>query len=261
MLKNFSRKSRVGAAVMVCVLVAHMSLTAHAADASPAMITVPELETPCRPGILPPFVAKLSVTATMKELPRENVAISKMPGGTNFVAAANGLPAFCQVSGSFVTNRQTGKTANFLATFPAQWNGKYLQMGCSGHCGWFAVSNAATPFTTVTNQGLPGDILRKGYASFATDEGHVGFRAGAMENWVEKGLAPDALPATLYKPTEYSVGYGKSLGRAMPLCKFPTMARYSGKGDVNDAANWSCPADDQSMLEISESGRQAGVVD
>lgn len=83
----------------------------------------------------------------------------------------------------------------------------------------------------------------------------------AIENWVEKGEAPDALLATLYEPTEYSVDFSKPLGRTMPLCKFPTMARYSGKGDVNDATNWSCPPDDTSMVEIGESGRRAGVLD
>jgi feruloyl esterase len=47
----------------------------------------------------------------------------------------------------------------------------------------------------------------------------------------------------------------------MPLCKFPEMARYSGKGDVNDAANWTCPAGDTSMLTIGETGRRAGVLE
>ena len=76
-----------------------------------------------------------------------------MPGGTRFVAATKTLPAYCQVSGSFVTNPKTGKTANFLATLPAAWNGKYLQMGCSGHCAQFAMSNAGSPVVTITNQG------------------------------------------------------------------------------------------------------------
>src|SRR5437899_10190203 len=36
---------------------------------------------------------------------------------TSFVAASGEMPAFCQLTGSFVTNPATGKTANFLATF------------------------------------------------------------------------------------------------------------------------------------------------
>jgi len=58
----------------------------------------------------------------------------------------------------------------------------------------------------------------------------------------------------------YGVDYTKPKGRTMPLCTFPTMARYSGRGDVNAAANWSCPAGDRSMLTLGESGRQAGVI-
>jgi feruloyl esterase len=83
----------------------------------------------------------------------------------------------------------------------------------------------------------------------------------AMENWVEKGEAPDALLATLYEPTFYGVDFGKPLGRTMPLCKFPEMARYKGSGDVKDAANWHCPSDDRRMLQIGESGRRAGVIE
>jgi feruloyl esterase len=49
--------------------------------------------------------------------------------------------------------------------------------------------------------------------------------------------------------------------RTMPLCKFPEMARYDGKGDVNQAASWHCDASDKRMLKVGESGRQAGVID
>ena len=46
----------------------------------------------------------------------------------------------------------------------------------------------------------------------------------------------------------------------MPLCAFPAMARYKGSGDINDGANWTCPAGDTRMLRIGESGRRAGVL-
>jgi feruloyl esterase len=83
----------------------------------------------------------------------------------------------------------------------------------------------------------------------------------AMENWVEKGQPPDSLNANLYDPDGPGIDPKKTPLRSMPLCKFPAMARYSGKGDINDAANWSCPANDSSMLKVGESGRQAGVDD
>jgi hypothetical protein len=47
--------------------------------------------------------------------------------------------------------------------------------------------------------------------------------------------------------------------RTMPLCRFPTQARYSGHGDVNSAANWSCPAN-QELLQVGPNGASAGLV-
>ncbi|MCX7865156.1 MAG: tannase/feruloyl esterase family alpha/beta hydrolase, partial [Novosphingobium sp.] len=96
--------------------------------------------------------------------------------GIRFVAAAGGVPAYCQVTGSFVTNPATGKTANFLGTLPANWNGKFLQLGCGGHCGIIAgfINNAADPANVGSQQGSPLQSLRRGYASFGTDQGHEG---------------------------------------------------------------------------------------
>jgi feruloyl esterase len=62
----------------------------------------------------------------------------------------------------------------------------------------------------------------------------------ALENWVEKGIAPDALPAT------HSTS--NTIDRTMPLCKFPEKARYIGSGDPKTAAAWMCPPQDQSLL-------------
>jgi feruloyl esterase len=88
----------------------------------------------------------------------------------------------------------------------------------------------------------------------------------AIENWVEQGKAPDALPAKLY-PAKFmgsiSIGadFSKPAVRSMPLCKFPEMARYRGKGDVDDGASWTCSASDTRLLQVGESGRQAGVLE
>lgn len=162
----------------------HPTTSALAANPKAGRIVVTNLESVCKAEVVQPVLAKLSPIVTLKELPPEQAVNAPMPGGARYVPAAGETPAFCQISGSFVTNPETGKTANFLASLPAEWNGKYLQMGCSGHCGQFAVGNAATPVVTITNQGYPGQIIRKGYASFATDEGHVGFSGGA---WAVKG--------------------------------------------------------------------------
>jgi feruloyl esterase len=47
--------------------------------------------------------------------------------------------------------------------------------------------------------------------------------------------------------------------RTMPLCMFPQQARYSGRGDKNDAANWSCPDGDEKLLKIGKNGSDAGL--
>ena len=54
----------------------------------------------------------------------------------------------------------------------------------------------------------------------------------ALEQWVEKGVAPDKLIAT------HSTG-GK-VDRSRPLCPYPQVARYTGKGSIDEAANFAC---------------------
>jgi tannase/feruloyl esterase len=73
----------------------------------------------------------------------------------------------------------------------------------------------------------------------------------ALENWVEKGVAPDSIVA--------SHTTGNVVDRTMPLCEFPEQARYRGAGEVNDSANWSCPQNDRSLLDVGPNGVQAGL--
>jgi feruloyl esterase len=75
----------------------------------------------------------------------------------------------------------------------------------------------------------------------------------ALENWVEKGTAPESLASTHMN--------GKTPDRAMPLCPFPEMAHYKGSGDTKDAQNWSCNASDHSMLKTGLNGVSAGLND
>lgn len=52
----------------------------------------------------------------------------------------------------------------------------------------------------------------------------------ALEQWVEKGTAPQSIiatPAAAPKMTR-------------PLCPYPQIAKYKGTGDTNDAANFAC---------------------
>jgi hypothetical protein len=56
----------------------------------------------------------------------------------------------------------------------------------------------------------------------------------AMINWVEKGKAPDSIRASRVVSDQ--------VVRTRPLCPYPQVARYSGQGSIDDAANFSCVA-------------------
>jgi feruloyl esterase len=56
----------------------------------------------------------------------------------------------------------------------------------------------------------------------------------ALEQWVEKGIAPDKLIAS-------HVTNGK-VDRTRPLCTYPLVARWKGTGSSDDAANFACVA-------------------
>ena len=54
----------------------------------------------------------------------------------------------------------------------------------------------------------------------------------ALEQWVEKGKAPDQIVAS-------HLTNGK-VDRTRPLCPFPQVAKYKGTGSIGDAANFEC---------------------
>jgi hypothetical protein len=54
----------------------------------------------------------------------------------------------------------------------------------------------------------------------------------AMINWVEKGKAPASMTASRVVDNR--------VVRTRPLCPYPQVARYSGKGSIDDAANFRC---------------------
>ena len=58
----------------------------------------------------------------------------------------------------------------------------------------------------------------------------------ALEQWVERGVAPARVVA--------SHSTNNVVDRTRPLCPYPQIARYSGKGSTDDAANFSCVAPD-----------------
>jgi feruloyl esterase len=56
----------------------------------------------------------------------------------------------------------------------------------------------------------------------------------AVIDWVEKGVAPDALIAS-------KIVDGR-VTRSRPLCPYPQVARYKGEGSIDDAASFRCVA-------------------
>lgn len=56
----------------------------------------------------------------------------------------------------------------------------------------------------------------------------------SLQNWVEKGSPDETVIATKYEAAKPAF--------TRPLCAYPKVARYSGSGDQNDAANFACVA-------------------
>lgn len=56
----------------------------------------------------------------------------------------------------------------------------------------------------------------------------------AMIDWTEKGKAPDTILATRVMDNQ--------VVRTRPLCPYPQVARYSGQGSIDEAANFRCVA-------------------
>jgi feruloyl esterase len=54
----------------------------------------------------------------------------------------------------------------------------------------------------------------------------------AVERWVEEGMAPQKIIA--------SHGTHGVVDRTRPLCPYPQVAVYTGKGDATDAASFAC---------------------
>src|SRR5262245_9010325 len=111
------------------------------------------------------------------------------------------------------------------------------------------------------NRGF--DELRKNMRLFlAPGMHHCGGGSGpnlfdtltVLDNWVEHGLAPDAIPATHFVNNNPALG----VDRTMLLCPFPTQAQYLGSGDVNSGASWTCTPN-QRLLDVGPNGRRAGL--
>lgn len=60
----------------------------------------------------------------------------------------------------------------------------------------------------------------------------------ALEEWVEKGSAPGVLTAT----KSAGEGAARTVVMSRPLCPYPQVAKYDGKGDAMKASSFACVA-------------------
>ncbi len=123
--------------------------------------------------------------------------------------------------------------------------------------GWSDVTNAPQSTVNYYNaiQRLLGEattsntvrlFMGPGMAHCGGGDGPSAFDGfAALEQWVERGTAPDRIIAShiriidSYIPhdTDGTDGY---VDRTRPLCPYPQVARYSGSGSTDDAANFEC---------------------
>ena len=54
----------------------------------------------------------------------------------------------------------------------------------------------------------------------------------ALDRWVERGVAPGRLIAS-----HFTAGVAD---KTRPICAYPKIARYTGKGDPNQPSAWVC---------------------
>ena len=124
-----------------------------------------------------------------------------------------------------------------LSAFKAR-GGKLLM-----YHGWndtaISPGNAIDYYTSVQKRmgGKQDDFIRlfmvpgMNHCSGGVGPNQVNWMA-ALERWRESGVAPDRIDATRVGNNRVEV--------SRPLCPYPQVAAYSGKGTTNDAGNFAC---------------------
>ena len=165
---------------------------------------------------------------------------------------------FCRVQG--VARPATDSLINFEVWLPATasaWSGRLKTDGTGGYAGATPVARMAADLaagfvvagsdmghaggeSADWTMGHPEKVKDWGYrahyfvttAAKALTNAFYGKPAAALARWVEQGVAPEAIVATTLKD-------GAVL-RQRSVCVYPKQARYSGSGDINVAANFTC---------------------
>lgn len=109
-----------------------------------------------------------------------------------WVAEANGLPGFCEVTASL--SPASGSNIGVVYRLPASWNGKVVGFGGGGWAGNVGLQTAS-------------EGLRKGYATFQTDAGHANTSVWEA-SWAAN---PEALKDFSYRAIHEMTVAGKRL--------------------------------------------------
>ena len=116
-----------------------------------------------------------------------------------------------------------------------------------GWSDWLVVPGESIKYRNALASRYPGKKLDDFYRLFMAPgmthcSGGVGpdhFDAlSPVVDWVEKGRAPDKIIASQFAGEQAS---GAAL-RTRPLCPYPQIAHYNGRGSIDDQANFSCVA-------------------
>ncbi|MEJ8849986.1 tannase/feruloyl esterase family alpha/beta hydrolase [Variovorax rhizosphaerae] len=126
----------------------------------------------------PPVPDQAALRQGCQALAGQSVAAAeiRLPSGVAsvrsaaLIAAANGLPEYCQVLGSIAARTADAEPIRFQLNLPIQWNHKALMYGGGGFNG--VLITGLTPLRDAP-AGSPLPITR-GYATFGTDSGHDG---------------------------------------------------------------------------------------
>jgi hypothetical protein len=92
--------------------------------------------------------------------------------------------------------------------------------------GGTAVGPGANVFNGIANPGNPHD----------PDHDIL----SALVKWVEEGDAPEKIIATKFVNNDPT----QAVAFTRPICAYPELPRYQGKGNTNDAASFVCRKDD-----------------
>lgn len=189
-----------------------------------------------------------------------NLVYPPMPYDTGIAAMGGGIPGILLGAGPPVGG-PTGVTQDVDAEervadrAPAQilgdtWSWTNLDT-FTGHGGkllfyhglsdpWFSPLETIDYYERLATANGGTDKVREFSRLFLSPGmGHCGGGAAALDtfdlltavvDWVEKGAAPDSVTAT-----------GRAFpGRSRPLCAYPLHAQYTGRGDPQDAKNFTC---------------------